>query len=109
VRYAKGRRYKLSEQQVSQEEVFVMVNILYSPFFLMLAEAVSPSTIDKEQTLSSDALIAVGVLGFLAATTIGSVAWYNSKRPPGWENKERPPIVPEVEPSDHPGLGTPES
>jgi hypothetical protein len=85
-----------------------MVNILYSSFFLSLAEAVSPDTIDKEQTLSSDALIAVGAIGFLAATIIGSIAWYNSKRPPGWENKERPAIVPEVEPSDHPGLGNPE-
>jgi hypothetical protein len=36
-------------------------------------------------------------LGFVAAVTIGSVAWYNSKRPPGWEDKERPDIVPEIE------------
>jgi len=26
----------------------------------------------------------VYVVGFIAATTIGSVAWYNSKRPVGW-------------------------
>lgn len=38
--------------------------------------------------------------GFLAATIIGSIAWYNSKRPPGWEGKERPDIVPEVDKSD---------
>ncbi|NJR37555.1 MAG: hypothetical protein HC781_00385 [Leptolyngbyaceae cyanobacterium CSU_1_4] len=68
----------------------------------------APDTIAQEQALSSDALIAVAVIGFLAATAIGSVAWYNSKRPPGWEDKERPAIVPDVEPSDHPGLGTPE-
>jgi len=24
-----------------------------------------------------------------------SIAWYNSKRPVGWENKERPDVVPE--------------
>ena len=42
------------------------------------------------------ATVTVGV-GFLAAVTIGSIAWYNSKRPVGWENKERPDIVPEVE------------
>jgi hypothetical protein len=36
-------------------------------------------------------------LGFLAATTIGSVAWYNSKRPVGWKDKERPDFVPEVD------------
>ncbi len=37
------------------------------------------------------------VLGFIAATTIGSIAWYNSKRPVGWKNKERPDFVPEVD------------
>ncbi len=42
------------------------------------------------------ALIAVGVLGFAAAVGIGSIAWYNSKRPPGWEDKQRPDVVPEV-------------
>lgn len=36
-------------------------------------------------------------IGFAAAVTIGSIAWYNSKRPAGWEGKERPDIVPEVE------------
>jgi len=51
----------------------------------------------------------VYVLGFIAATTIGSIAWYNSKRPVGWENKERPDIVPEVEKDETPGLGEPKS
>ena len=37
------------------------------------------------------------VLGFIAAVTIGSIAWYNSKRPAGWEDKERPDIVPNVD------------
>lgn len=40
--------------------------------------------------------ILIGV-GFIAAVTVGSIAWYNSKRPAGWEDKERPDIVPEVE------------
>lgn len=39
----------------------------------------------------------VYVIGFIAATTLGSIAWYNSKRPVGWEGKERPDIVPEVD------------
>jgi len=39
---------------------------------------------------------AVYVVGFVAAVTIGSIAWYNSKRPPGWEGAERPDIVPSV-------------
>lgn len=40
---------------------------------------------------------AVYVVGFIAAVTLGSIAWYNSKRPPGWEGKERPDVVPKVE------------
>lgn len=42
-------------------------------------------------------LTTVAIVGFIAATTIGSIAWYNSKRPVGWEDKERPDIVPDVE------------
>ena len=42
-------------------------------------------------------LTTVGIVGFIAATTIGSIAWYNSKRPVGWEDKERPEVVPEVD------------
>lgn len=49
----------------------------------------------------------VYIVGFIAAVTIGSVAWYNSKRPPGWEDKERPSVVPEVTPEETPGLGEP--
>lgn len=45
----------------------------------------------------SFSLATVGIVGFIAATTLGSVAWYNSKRPAGWEGKERPDIVPNVE------------
>ena len=39
----------------------------------------------------------VYVVGFIAAVVIGSIAWYNSKRPPGWEDAARPDIVPDVE------------
>jgi hypothetical protein len=39
----------------------------------------------------------VYVVGFIAAVTIGSIAWYNSKRPAGWESKERPDIVPKID------------
>ena len=41
--------------------------------------------------------VAVYVIGFIAAVSIGSIAWYNSKRPAGWENAERPDFVPDVE------------
>lgn len=37
------------------------------------------------------------VVGFIAAATIGSIAWYNSKRPVGWEEKERPDVVPKID------------
>jgi hypothetical protein len=40
--------------------------------------------------------VAVYVVGFIAAVTIGSIAWYNSKRPVGWEDAARPDIVPDV-------------
>ncbi|MBW4670162.1 MAG: hypothetical protein KME60_22810 [Cyanomargarita calcarea GSE-NOS-MK-12-04C] len=50
------------------------------------------------------AFVLVYVVGFIAAVTIGSIAWYNSKRPPGWENKERPDIVPKVEKEENPGI-----
>ncbi|OUL24731.1 MULTISPECIES: hypothetical protein [unclassified Nostoc] len=51
----------------------------------------------------------VYVVGFIAAVTIGSIAWYNSKRPPGWESKERPDFVPKVEKEETPGVGEPKS
>lgn len=42
--------------------------------------------------------IVLGVVGFIAAAGLGSIAWYNSKRPPGWKDKERPDIVPDINP-----------
>ncbi|MGF1601485.1 MAG: photosystem II assembly protein Psb35 [Thermosynechococcaceae cyanobacterium] len=41
-------------------------------------------------------LIGVGVVGFVAAVSIGSVAWYNSERPAGWEGRERPGFIPDT-------------
>ncbi|MBE9068345.1 hypothetical protein IQ260_16965 [Leptolyngbya cf. ectocarpi LEGE 11479] len=45
----------------------------------------------------------VYVVGFIAAVVIGSLAWYNSKRPPGWEDAARPDFVPDVEVKDTDG------
>ena len=39
-------------------------------------------------------------LGFVAAVSLGSIAFYNSKRPVGWEDKERPTFVPKVDVED---------
>jgi hypothetical protein len=36
------------------------------------------------------------IVGFVAAVTLGSVAWYNSKRPPGWEDTDKPDVVPDI-------------
>lgn len=41
--------------------------------------------------------VLVYVVGFIAAVSIGSIAWYNSRRPPGWENAERPDFVPKID------------
>lgn len=49
------------------------------------------------------AFTAVYVIGFIAAVSIGSIAWYNSKRPVGWEDKKRPDFVPEVD-EKNPGV-----
>lgn len=43
---------------------------------------------------------AVYVVGFVAAIAIGSLAWYNSKRPAGWEGKARPDFMPKVTDSE---------
>jgi len=48
----------------------------------------------------SNLKLAVLVVGFIAAVSIGSIAWYNSKRPPGWESKERPDFVPKIDKDD---------
>jgi hypothetical protein len=53
--------------------------------FLAVAEGGMPS-----------AFVLVYVVGFIAAVSIGSIAWYNSKRPPGWEGTEKPDFVPTV-------------
>ncbi|MFM7470090.1 MAG: photosystem II assembly protein Psb35 [Nodosilinea sp.] len=44
--------------------------------------------------------ILVYAVGFIAAVTIGSIAWYNSKRPPGWEDKQKPDFMPTVSTED---------
>ena len=41
--------------------------------------------------------VLVYVVGFIAAVVIGSIAWYNSKKPAGWENAEKPDYVPDFE------------
>ena len=64
---------------------------------ILLLEAALDAEAAAESAPYSFSLATVGIVGFIAATVIGSIAWYNSKRPVGWENKERPDVVPDVE------------
>ncbi len=41
--------------------------------------------------------VIVYVVGFIAAVTIGSIAWYNSKRPAGWEDAKKPDYIPDMD------------
>lgn len=63
----------------------------------LLLEAVVESEPVVNSAPYAFSLTTVGIVGFVAATVIGSIAWYNSKRPVGWEGKERPDIVPDIE------------
>jgi hypothetical protein len=38
----------------------------------------------------------VYIVGLIVAVFVGLVAWYNSKRPPGWEGAERPRFIPKI-------------
>lgn len=40
--------------------------------------------------------VAVYVVGLVAAVVLGLIAWYNSKRPVGWENSQRPDLIPDL-------------
>ncbi|MEB3268611.1 MAG: hypothetical protein VKJ09_08735 [Leptolyngbya sp.] len=54
------------------------------------------AAMETAMTFPTAAVGAIAV-GFVAAVILGSIAWYNSKRPAGWEDKERPDIVPEID------------
>ena len=57
-------------------------------YLLLQTSEATPYSISLELTIA---------VGFAAAVTIGSIAWYNSKRPAGWEGKECPNIVPKIQ------------
>lgn len=52
--------------------------------------------LDYSATLNST-LIFILVGGFIVAIVAGSIAWYNSKKPTGWEDAEKPNWVPKVD------------
>jgi hypothetical protein len=78
-----------------------------SNLFTVYTLVESAATVEDSNQFAALLLPLVIVFGFGAAVTLGSLAWYNSKRPLGWENKERPDIVPEIHESETPGLGIP--
>lgn len=55
--------------------------------------------LDYSATLNST-LVFILVGGFIAAVVAGSIAWYNSKKPAGWEDAQRPNWVPKVGPRE---------
>lgn len=73
--------------------------VVVAPIKLVMIELLIQQPV-PESSVSLSTPILVLVAGFIAAATIGSVAWYNSKRPPGWEAKERPDFVPKVDKDD---------
>lgn len=73
--------------------------VVVAPIKLVMIELLMQQPV-PESSVSLSTPILVLVAGFIAAATIGSVAWYNSKRPPGWEAKERPDFVPKVDKDD---------
>ncbi|QZZ23827.1 hypothetical protein J5X98_11580 [Leptothermofonsia sichuanensis E412] len=56
--------------------------------------ATDVATVHKTPAISLGLALLVG---FIAAVGLGSIAWYNSKRPLGWEDKGRPDIVPDID------------
>lgn len=69
---------------------------------LILLETAAEAAAQATNPTSEPAAISlyfVYIVGFIAAAVLGSIAWYNSKRPPGWEDKQRPDAVPEIDPT----------
>lgn len=57
------------------------------------------AALDYSSTLNSILYFLLGG-GFIIAVVVGSIAWYNSKKPAGWEDAEKPNWVPKVDAQD---------
>ncbi|MBC1240881.1 hypothetical protein VF14_19780 [Nostoc linckia z18] len=68
-----------------------MINLLFTHLLTDI------SVTSEASSSYSAILIGLFVVGFIAAVSIGSIAWYNSKRPVGWEDKQRPDVVPNID------------
>lgn len=54
------------------------------------------AALDYSTTLKT-AFYGLLATGFIAAVVFGSIAWYNSKKPTGWEGADKPDWVPDVD------------
>jgi hypothetical protein len=79
------------------DEEMNMVHSLTADLLMAIA-----SPVETADPIAATSLPIVVIVGFVAAVGLGSIAWYNSKRPPGWEDKKRPDIVPKVDTSSNP-------
>ncbi len=68
-----------------------MINLLFTYLLTDIPVTSEPSF------SYSAVLTGLFAVGFVAAVSIGSIAWYNSKRPIGWEDKQRPDVVPKID------------
>jgi hypothetical protein len=93
----------LSDASKNEGET-LMLNIV-----MLHSIATAATAAENSNEFGTVLLPIVVVVGFVAAAGLGSIAWYNSKRPMGWQDKERPSFVPKVEKSETPGLGDPNS
>jgi hypothetical protein len=58
--------------------------------------AIDLTTLTGTGSHSLYAFYSVLALGFVAAVVLGSIAFYNSKRPVGWEDAKRPDYLPKI-------------
>jgi hypothetical protein len=89
-----GSFYATKNDPIVIDEEMNMVHSLNADFLIAIA-----ALTETADPIAAVSLPIVAIVGFLAAVGLGSIAWYNSKRPAGWEDKKRPDIVPKIDTS----------
>lgn len=75
--------------------MFLFQGFCYTPCNGKALGTLPMANLDYSMTLKY-LLLWIGIGGFLAATFIGSIAWYNSRKPAGWEDTQTPGWVPKM-------------
>lgn len=75
--------------------IFVKIGFRYPPNHYFLKNMFALPILAVAGTFPTY-FVAVYVVGLVAAVSIGLVAWYNSKRPVGWERSKRPDFIPKI-------------